>query len=249
MISFRKDQEHGKDIDLDHFLNQIVDVFKQDDDHDDTLHAALMEVNISHDDYRPEPRDRNDSGGLQPQCNTRQVKTASPPTTEQDSKVMGMVLKALNDFKSDMGTVKKILNISDGIKSVDSAYSRQKTGYRFNEKREKTKSRFAGAIAKIPKVKHTSSVPQPLTSRRVTIAQSDSDSEQSAQFAGIQEQHEFGVPDYRILSAGHNENALGKKCLRHFIRNPQHASAGNETEDSGFNSRHIEGPMRTPDSF
>ncbi len=33
------------------------------------------------------------------------------------------------------------------------------------------------------------------------------------------------------------------------MRSPQHASAGNETEDSGFNSRHIEGPMRTPDSF
>ena len=41
---------------------------------------------------------------------------------------------------------------------------------------------------------------------------------------------------------------LGEKCLRSFLKSPQHASAGNETEHSGFNSRHIEGPMRTPDS-
>jgi hypothetical protein len=173
-----------------------------------------------------------------------------PPTTEQDSKVMGMVLKALNDLKSDMGTVKKILNISYGTKTADVAYPRQKTGYRVNEKREKTKNRFAGAIAKGTKVpkKYASSVPQPLASRVVTIEQCDSDSEQSAQFAGIQQQHKYVVPDYRILPADHNETVLGGKCLRSFTKSPQHASAGNETEDSGFNSRHIEGPMRTPDS-
>jgi hypothetical protein len=32
------------------------------------------------------------------------------------------------------------------------------------------------------------------------------------------------------------------------MKSPQHASAGYETEHSGFNSRHIDGPMRTPDS-
>jgi hypothetical protein len=55
----------------------------------------------------------------------------------------------------------------------------------------------------------TSSVPQPLISRVVTIEQSDSDSEQSAQFASIQQQHKYVVPDYRILTAGHNETVLG----------------------------------------
>ncbi len=151
-----------------------------------------------------------------------------PPTTEQDSKVMGMVLKALNDLKSDMGTVKKILNISDGTKTVDAVYPRQKTGYRVNEKREKTKSRFAGAIAKGPKVpkKYASSVPQPLTSRVVTFEQSDSDSEQSAQFAGIQQQYKHVVPDYHILTADHNETVLGGKCLLSFTKSPQNASAG-----------------------
>ncbi len=75
-----------------------------------------------------------------------------PPTTEQDSKVMGMVLKALNDLKSDMGTVKKILNISDGTKTGDAVYPKHKSGHRVNEKREKTRNRFAGAIAKGTKV-------------------------------------------------------------------------------------------------
>jgi hypothetical protein len=42
------------------------------------------------------------------------METAMHSPTEQESKVLGMVLKALNDLKSDMGTVKKILNISDG---------------------------------------------------------------------------------------------------------------------------------------
>ncbi len=82
----------------------------------------------------------------------------------------------------------------------------------------------------------------------VTIEQSDSDSEQSAQFVGIQQQHKYVVPDYRILTADHNETVLGEKCLPSFLKSPQHASAGNETKQSGFNSRHIEGPMRTPDS-
>jgi hypothetical protein len=42
LVSFRKDQEQGLDIDLDYFLNQIIDVFKHDDAVDDTIHAALM---------------------------------------------------------------------------------------------------------------------------------------------------------------------------------------------------------------
>ncbi len=82
----------------------------------------------------------------------------------------------------------------------------------------------------------------------VTIEQSDSDSEQSAQFAGIQQQHKYVIPDYRILNADHNETVLGEKWLRPFLKSPQHDSAGNETEQSGFNSRHIKGPMLTPDS-
>jgi hypothetical protein len=145
-----------------------------------------MAVNIPNVDYRQDPRARNGSGGAL--GNTRHMETAMPSPTEQESKVIGMVLKALNDLKSDMGTVKKILNISDGAKAADTVYSKHKLGYCASEKREKTKSRFAGAMVKGTKVPmpSTNPVPQPLTSRVVTIEQSDSDSEQSAQFAGIQ---------------------------------------------------------------
>ncbi len=69
-----------------------------------------------------------------------------------------------------------------------------------------------------------------------------------AQFVCIQQQHKYVVPDYCILTADHNETVLGEKCFRSFFKSPQRASVGNETEQSGFNSRHIEGPMRTPDS-
>ncbi len=63
LISFRKEQEQGQDIDLDYFLNQIIDVFKHDDAVDDTLHAALMAFDGPQEERRPEPRDRNGSGG------------------------------------------------------------------------------------------------------------------------------------------------------------------------------------------
>jgi hypothetical protein len=119
-----------------------------------------MAVNIPDADYRQDPRARKGSRGVH--GNTRHMETAMPSPTEQESKVIGMVLKAL----SDMGTVKKILNISDGAKPADAVYPKHKPGYRASEKREKTKSRFAGAAAKSTKVprKYASSVPQPLTS-------------------------------------------------------------------------------------
>ena len=41
LVSVRRDKENGLDIDLDRFLSQIVDVFKQDDAPNDTLQAAL----------------------------------------------------------------------------------------------------------------------------------------------------------------------------------------------------------------
>ncbi len=165
LVTVRRDKDSGLDIDLDGFLNQIVDVLKQDDAPDDTLQAALMAVNIPNDDYRQEPRARNGSGGAQ--GNTRHVDTAVQSPTEQESKVINMVLKALNDLKSDKGTVKKILNISDGAKAADAVYPKHKPGYRASERREETKSRLAGAMFKGTKVprQSTSSVPQPLTSR------------------------------------------------------------------------------------
>ncbi len=125
-----------------------------------------------------------------------------------------MVPQALNDsdLKSDMGTVKKILNLSDGIKAADAVYPRPKSGYRASERREKMKSRFAGAMVKgikVPK-QSTSSVPQPLTSQVVTIQQSDSDSEQSAKFASILQQHKYDVPESRL---SHPDCRQQRKCF------------------------------------
>ena len=82
LVSVRRDKENGLDIDLDCFLSQIVDVFKQDDAPNDTLQAGLMAVNIPNDAYRQDPRARNGSGGAQ--GNTRQMETAMPSPTEQE---------------------------------------------------------------------------------------------------------------------------------------------------------------------
>ncbi len=100
--------------------------------------------------------------------------------TEQESKIIGMVLKAMNDLKSDMGSVNEILNISDGIKAADTVYPRHKSGHWVSEKRNKTKSRFPGAMVKGTKVpkQFTSSIPQLLTLKVITIEQSDLNSEQ-----------------------------------------------------------------------
>ncbi len=54
---------------------------------------------------------RPSSGGAQ--GNDCRVETAVHSPTKQETEVIGMVLKALNDLKSDMGTVKKALNISN----------------------------------------------------------------------------------------------------------------------------------------
>jgi hypothetical protein len=107
LITVCRDRDNGLDIDLDCFLDQIVDVFKHHDGPKETLQAALMAVNIPNAKYRQEPRARNGSGGAQ--GNTRHVETAVHSPTKQESKVIGMVLKALNDLKSDMGTVKNII--------------------------------------------------------------------------------------------------------------------------------------------
>jgi hypothetical protein len=156
-------QQFKREVDLDCFFSQIVDAFKQDDAPNETLQAALMTVNIPHDDYRQDPQAHNGSRGAQ--GNTCHMETAMDSPTEQEYKVIGMVLKALNDLKSDMVTVKKNLNISDGTKAADTVYPTHKPGCRASERGEKTKSRFAGAMVKGTKVprQSTISVPQPLT--------------------------------------------------------------------------------------
>jgi hypothetical protein len=50
-MSVCRDRKNVLDIGLDCFLDQIVDVFKQDDGPEETLQAALMEVNITKDEY------------------------------------------------------------------------------------------------------------------------------------------------------------------------------------------------------
>jgi hypothetical protein len=109
-----------------------------------------MAVNIPNDDYCQDPRVRNGSGVAQ--GNTRQMETAMPSPTEQESKVIGMVLKALNDLKSDMGTVKKILNISDGTKATYGVYPQHKPGYRASENERR---RGADSLEQSPRVQRS----------------------------------------------------------------------------------------------
>ena len=59
------------------------------------------------------------------------------------------ILKAMNDLKSDMGMVKKYLNLSETSKPND-VQKPKKSGWRSNEQEDKTdkKNKFAGMAAK-----------------------------------------------------------------------------------------------------
>jgi hypothetical protein len=117
LITVRRDRDNGLDIDLDCFLGQIVNVLKQDDGPEETLHLWAS----SH--YG---RIMGAFMGLVPLPGRRSWQLIFPMTISQRTSgiswVICMVLKALNDMKSDMGTAKKILNISGGTKAADSAW-------------------------------------------------------------------------------------------------------------------------------
>ena len=258
-LIYEKTHERGQglDVELDTFLDEIVQAFEEEENDvaDDTLQAALMTDTSSLVNRQPDPRPRNGSGGVQ--RNNRPPQAAEQAfRPHQDSEVitLGIILKTLHDMKSDMGTMKKMMGF-DSSKPVPagSAAQKFKSGWRPEEQREKMKSRFAGAMerpkVKIPKKSTTSSRPQPLTSRVVSVEESDSDSEQSANFAGVMEAEIASQLDYRILTAGNNVIVLGEKCLRSFMKSPQHVSDEAETEQSDFRFMRNERTMCAANSF
>jgi hypothetical protein len=125
-------------------------MYTQADGSDETLQAVLMAVNIPNDEYRQESWARNGSGAAQ--GNNCHMETAVYSPTEQESKVIGVVLKALDDLKSDMRTIMKIQHISDGTMDADAVNPRHKSKWCTNERREKTKSNFTGAMVKGTKI-------------------------------------------------------------------------------------------------
>ena len=140
---------------------------------------------------------------------------------EEDGKnpVLERIMKAMNDLKSDMGIVKKYLNLSDTSKPND-AQKPKKTRWRNNEQEDKSekKNKFAGMAAKGTK-KITG--PSSLSNRIVRIDDSD-DSDEEANFAGIAvptiDEHKH---DFRILTSNNNTTALGSKCVYSQMCSPQ----------------------------
>ena len=140
---------------------------------------------------------------------------------EEDGKnpVLERIMKAMNDLKSDMGIVKKYLNLSDTSKPND-AQKPKKTGWRSNEQEDKSeeKNKFAGMAAKGTK-KITG--PSSLSNCIVRIDDSDN-SDEEANFAGIavpiMTEHKH---DFRILTSNNNTFALGSRCIYSQMCSPQ----------------------------
>ena len=112
------------------------------------------------------------------------------------------------DVKSELGNVRKSSN-HDPSKNVDVALQRRKQfGSRTNDKSDKL-SKFANAA--IQKPQYRKAFPVPLTSRTVSMGESESESEDVAQYAGVGQA--MDLDNYR------NESVLGSTFSR-FQSNP-----------------------------
>ena len=102
---------------------------------------------------------------------------------------------------------------------------------------------------KQPKQSVVTSRQQPLTSRVVSVEESDSDAEQSASFAGVMKQQLASYLDYRVLTMDNNAIVLGTKCIRSFEKSPQHIDDRSTDERSVFGFTSDERTMRNADPF
>jgi len=254
----RKAREAGDEVELDKFLELIVKAFQEGEgDHDGaTLQAALMADSHPQIDNQSDYRPRNGSGGAQRNNRPTQVADqALRPHQDGETQLLSVILKTLHDMKSDIGMLKKKMNVHEEPKKAHTGGANHKTksGWRAEEQKEKIKSRFAGAMerprVKQPKQSVVTSRPQPLTSRVVSVEESDSDAEQSADFAGVMQQQLASYLDYRVLTMDNNAIVLGTKCIRSFEKSPQHINDRSTDERSVFGFTSDERTMRNADPF
>jgi hypothetical protein len=99
--------------------------------------------------------------------------------SEDTQKVLNVILKGMNDIKSELGSVKKLIQPSETSKP-NAVQVQGKPGWRSNEQDGKPEKR-----TKFANVTKITSAPQPLqTSRMTQMYSSDDSDEQEANFAG-----------------------------------------------------------------
>jgi hypothetical protein len=117
------------------------------------------------------------------------------------------------DDKSELGNVLKSAN-HDPAKNADVAVQKcMPFGLRNNQKSDKQR-KFANVAIQKPRYRkaHPVTFQVPLTNRTVTIGDSESDSEEFAQYYGVIQAKDLGI--FCILTAHNNESALGSAFSR-----------------------------------
>ena len=233
----RSDRDRGNSIDLEYVLDEMVNVFKQEVEQEElSLQSALLASGPSRNFQSHQDAPVRSTTGGDFGTGKRRAETTTTQPTEEESKILNIILKAINDLKSEMGSIKKLIQPRDSSKPGVPQHP-QKPGWRNIEQDGKAekRTRFAGVASeavKSQRVVKTTSGPTPLLTTVSHIDSSSDSSDLEANFAGqIDEYKPIHHFNPRILTAHHNVNELGYKCLDP-PRSLLHARQGIEHEIS-----------------
>jgi hypothetical protein len=201
IMNMRRDRDFGKHLrlELEHVLNQLVSVFSTDDEQHEEL-AAMMasdEPYVVRTGYRPTPSNQN---------------STDTQTLAQFQDTLDKILRMVCDVKSELGNVCESSN-HDPSKTIDASVQRRKRfGQRTNDKSDKRHKprRFANVAIQKPQCRKA--YPVPLTCRAVSIGKSESESEEVAQYAEINQN--MDLVNVRIMTVRNKETVLGSSFSR-----------------------------------
>ena len=222
VVRLRRDRDDGIFPDVVQFLDELCNVFKQGNEEEQTLESALLASGSGptrQTQQQPDTQartERTTSGGASG-SGWRKQEVVTTQGADEIQKILNLLLKGMYDIKSELGSLKKLIQPTDTSKH-NAAQTQGKPGWRSSEQdgKPEKKTKFANVAAVQAKryVNKVTSAPQPFRTSRITQIESSEDSdEQTDQFAGIMV--EEPVSDYlnfRILTAHHNVTGLGRKC-------------------------------------
>ncbi len=158
----------------------------------------------NHENDRPDPHEH--AGGLSRAKGKRgwaeKRKTEPRPSSPQDEgtpETLKRLIDTVYNLKADIGNIKCTLQRMEAQAGKPSYSGKPKKWGK-----ESAQEKFANMAAQ-----EKSLEPQPLTNRVVSIAESDDDSEQTAQFAG-EETQKYS----RVFTAESNETVLDRMCTQ-----------------------------------
>jgi hypothetical protein len=147
---YNREIELGNDIDLDHLLTKLANVFPPElvSDEADSLQTALHAV-MSH---GPTFHRRGEQTERQPEPeNHKTYKAKCKQESQSDDAPWERVLRAINDFKSDLGGLRKSVN-EHGVKIEALTQAKQRNAGKENVKEQNSgdqkQGKFAGAAVK-----------------------------------------------------------------------------------------------------